>query len=133
MNNEKLREKVGLAIEHQLDERGYITPVDTLMEVGVLSKQKYQDWRFGRVDYLERVCTTNLSKLSLIMRELRTYARKHGLKPSYCFYKQYGLKSVKTLRFSKSGDPAIEKLYATHFVDSNKVAEIKAQKKLNNG
>lgn len=31
------------------------------------------------------------------------------------------------LRFSKSGDPDIERRYSTHFVDTKKIAELKAQ------
>ena len=68
------------------------TPVDVLMEIGVLPKQKYEDWRFGRIDYLERVCTVNLRKLSFIMHQMRVYAQKTGLKPSFCYYKQWGVK-----------------------------------------
>ena len=40
--------------------RGYAAPVDVLMDIGVLSKQDYENWRFGKVPYLERVCKINL-------------------------------------------------------------------------
>lgn len=52
-------------------------------------------------------------------------------KPSFCYYKQWtvkkqnGRKPVIPLRFSKSGDPNIEKWYATHWVDSSRIAELK--------
>lgn len=67
---------------------------------------------------------------------MRVYAQKAGLKPSFCYYKQWGTKKkdgqgrkpVILLRFSKSGDPEVEKWYATHFVDTKRVAEIKAMK-----
>ena len=36
-------------------------------------------------------------------------------------------KSVISLRFSKSGNAEIEKNYATHYVDSRRIAEIKGQ------
>ena len=32
------------------------------------------------------------------------------------------------LRFSKSGDPDIERQYSTHYVDKKKIAELKAQR-----
>ena len=110
------------------------------MEIGVLPKQKYEDWRFGRVDYLERVCTVNLRKLSFIMHQMRVYAQKTGLKPSFCCYKQWsvpkkngqGHKPVIPLRFSKSGDAEIERQYATHFVDSKRIALLKEQKNTEN-
>ena len=94
-----------------------------LVDVGVLPKQKYEDWRFGKVRYLESVCTCNLKKLSFIMKQIRSYAKKSNLKPSFCYYKRWGVKKrhgrkpVIPLRFSKSGNPEIEKAYATHYVD----------------
>ena len=138
MNDKELIGKVHSAVYHQCQRRGYAAPVDVLVEIGVLPKQKYEDWRFGRVDYLERVCMVNLRKLSFIMRQLRVYAQKTGIKPSFCYYKQWsvkekngqGHKPVILLRFSKSGDLEIEKWYATHFVDSKKAAELKAQQNI---
>lgn len=127
--------KIYSSMEQQCKKRGYAAPVDVLMDIGVLPKQKYEDWRNGRVDYLERVCTVNLHKLSFIMSQIRAYAREQGLKPSFCYYKQWGVKkknrqghkSVVPLRFSKSGNAEIEKNYATHYVDSRRIAEIKGQ------
>ena len=136
MNNGELTAKVRSAVYHQCRDRGFAAPVDVLMEVGYLSKQDYENWRYGRVDYLERVCKANLSKLSLIMREMRSYAAKAGLKPSFCCYKRCGAKKkngqgqkpVIPLRFSKSGDPEIERRYATHFVDLKRTAQLKADR-----
>lgn len=120
---------------HQCQRRGYAAPVDVLIVAGVLSKQRYEDWRFGRVSYLEAACTANLRQLSLIMHQMRVYAQKNNWGPSFCFYKQLGVKKkngqghkpVFPLRFSKSGNPEIEKWYAIHFVDSKRIAELKAQ------
>ena len=92
MTEKELIGKVHSAVYHQCQRRGYATPVDVLMEIGVLPKQKYEDWRFGRIDYLERVCTVNLRKLSFIMHQMRVYAQKTGLKHSFCYYKQWGVK-----------------------------------------
>ena len=119
----------------QCQRRGYAAPVDVLMDIGILPKQKYEDWRFGRVDYLERVCTANLNKLSSVLHQMRVYAKKADLKPSFCYYKRWGVKKkggqgkkpVIPLRFSKSGDPEIEKWYATHFVDTKQIAALKEQ------
>ena len=119
----------------QCQHRGYAAPVDVLMDIGILPKQKYEDWRFGKVDYLERVCTANLNKLSSVLHQMRVYAKKADLKPSFCYYKRWGVKKkggqgkkpVIPLRFSKSGDPEIEKWYATHFVDTKQIAALKEQ------
>ena len=135
MNNAELVKKVNVSMYQQIQRRGYATPVDVLMDTGILSKQKYEDWRYGKVDYLERVCTANLKKLSLVLHQMRVYAQKSNLKPSFCYYKRWGVKKrggqgkkpVIPLRFSKTGDSEIEKWYATHFVDSKRIALLKEQ------
>ena len=66
MNDKELIGKVHSAVYHQCQRRGYAAPVDVLMEVGVLPKQKYKDWRFGRVSYLEQICIVNQRKFSFI-------------------------------------------------------------------
>lgn len=133
----KEREQVGKihsAIYHQCQQRGYAAPVDVLIEISVLPKQKYEEWRFGKISYLEQVCTCNLRQLSVIMKEIRSFSEKAGLKPSFCYYKRWGVKKkqgrkpVLPLRFSKSGKPEIEKAYATHYIDRKRVEEIKKEK-----
>lgn len=133
MKDGNLNGKIQSSMYHQCQERGYATPVDVLMDIGVLPKKKYEDWRFGRVAYLERECTVNLRTLSAIMHQMRVYAKRTGLKPSFCYYKQWGIKKrsgqgkkkIIPLRFSKNGNPDVEKWYATHFVDIRRIQEIK--------
>lgn len=55
MTEKELIGKVHSAVYHQCQRRGYATPVDVLMEIGVLPKQKYEDWRFGRIELLQAV------------------------------------------------------------------------------
>jgi len=111
-----------------IKEKGVASPVEVLMVIGVLSKDDYENWRFGRVDYLERVCKINQSKLSSINREIRAFARKNDLKPSWTDYRKWG-KGVKTrLRFSKYRNANVEKLYATHYVSSRKVEDVKERR-----
>lgn len=117
----------------QIQKNGIAVPVQVLMDLSILSKEDYERWRFGKVDYLERVCKVNLSKLSLIMRVIRSYAAKNHLKASWTFYKQWGLKSLphaKKLRFSKSGGEDIEKAYATHYIDPGRISEMKNQSQI---
>lgn len=133
MNNEELKNKVCSAAYNILNTQVFIAPVDVLMAVGVLSRKDYEDWRFGRIPYLEKVCKANLSKLSLIMKELKGYARQNNLKPSWTAYNKWGKGRKIPLRFSKSGDPKIEEAYSTHFVDLNKIEnknELKGLRKI---
>ena len=134
LDERELIGKVHSAVYHQCQQRGYAVPADVLVDIGVLPKQKYEDWRFGKVRYLEQVCTCNLKKLSFIMKQIRSYAKKAGLKPSFCYYKRWGVKKkqghkpVIPLRFSKSGNPEIERAYATHYVDLDRVGQLKKEK-----
>ena len=130
MNDGELIALVHSSMYQQCRQRGYAAPVDVLMDIGVLSKEKYNDWRFGRVPFLEAVCAANLAKLSFIMRTIRAYAQKQGLKPSFTCYKQWGMKikgkrPVVLLRFSKSGNPDIEKQFSTHYVDKARIEALK--------
>ena len=91
MTEKELIGKVHSAVYHQCQRRGYAAPVDVLMEVGVLPKQKYEDWRFGRVDYLERVCTVNyvnrvygISKLYLFLNSVFD-SMKYNISPMEYF------------------------------------------------
>ena len=134
MNDKELRARVRESMFRQCHMRGYAAPVDVLMDIGALSKKNYEDWRFGRADTLERVCSMNLSKLSAVLREMYACAKAQNLKPSFCYYKRWGVrkkngtghKPVIPLQFSKSGSPEIERSYATHFVDLARVQELKA-------
>ena len=108
--------RIADAMYRQIQSRGYAAPVDVLMDIGVLEKKKYDDWRVGRVPFLEAVCTANLHKLSEMMKEIRSFAVKNGWKPSVSSYKHKG----KLLRFSKTGNPKIEEAYATHYVTEGK-------------
>ena len=124
MNDIELKTKVHSAMYNLIKAKGMASPVEVLIDIGVLSKEDYERWRFGNVPYLEKVCKINLTKLSKINREIRACAAKSELKPSWTFYRQYGTKekgkgkSVK-LRFSKNGDENIEKLYATHYLSKD--------------
>ena len=87
MNDKELIGKVHSSMYQQLKRKGYSTAVDVLMDLGVLSKANCELWRNGKVSYLERVCSINLKKLSTILHEMRVYAKKMSLKPSYCVCK----------------------------------------------
>jgi len=80
VNNADIHNRVKAAMSSLIYKKGYAAPADVLMELGALSKEDYENWRSGRVPYLEKVCQINLSKLSTIMREMRAYAREHNLR-----------------------------------------------------
>jgi len=125
LNNRELQAKVRSVLCALVKEKGYASSVDVLMSLGYLTKEHYENWRFGRVSYLERVCQVNLKKLSAINHEIRVFAQKNGLKPSWTDYRKWGKGHSSRLRFSKSGNARIEEFYATHYVCQRFIAEVR--------
>lgn len=111
----KLERRVVRAAEQALAERRFVTSIDVLVGLGWLESRRVDEWRQGRVDYLERVVIASLGKISTAMRVFRAWAQARGLKPSETGYVARS-RGRQSLRFSKSGDPAIELAYRTHWV-----------------
>lgn len=97
------------------------------MDIGLLTRKNYNDWKNGKIPYLERGCSGSLDKLTLVSKVIRSFVSEKKLKPSLTYYKQNG-KGGKQLRFSRSGERGIEKNYATHYVDAKRIKEPKAKK-----
>jgi hypothetical protein len=108
--------RVVCAVDGLLDRGTVVTPVDVLIGMGLLTREQLEDWRRGRVPYLERVINCNLTSLSRLLRILRLHAHDLNLKPSRTAYMRWGKGPKQRLRFTKTGDPKIEEAYATHFV-----------------
>ena len=125
MNNTDLDKEVKRLVHQNRYEKGFVCAVDILLQLDYLTKKDYEDWRFGRVDYLEKVCNVNLSKLTLINKLIRKHSTELDLKSSWTGYNQYGKGIKRRLRFSKSGDKTIEDRYATHYIDKNRMIELK--------
>lgn len=109
-------------------DKGFVSVVDILLQQNYLTKKDYDDWRFGRVDYLETVCKINLSKLTLINKLIMTYSAELDLKSSWTGYNQYGKGVHRRLRFSKSVNKTIEDRYATHYIDKKRMIELNEKK-----
>ncbi len=111
----KLERRVVRAAEAALAERQFVTAIDVLVGLGWLEPRRVQEWRQGRVDCLERVVVASLGKISTAMRCFRRWARERGLKPSETGYVARA-RGRQALRFSRSGDPEIERAYRTRWV-----------------
>lgn len=116
MNRQELRTKLGLVAGQLLREKGYVGYPDLFIALGYLDQRDYEDWRFRRVPYLERVIKTDLKRISFIMITVRKNSLNGKLKPSRTAHMSWGKGPKDQLRFSKSGSPPIEQLWATHFV-----------------
>jgi hypothetical protein len=109
------------AVSEVLRRQGYVSAVDVFLELGTLTRQDLEDWRFGRVPFLERKLIGGLGKLSTTLREMKRLCGELGLKPSQTAYMKWGKGPKRALRFSKSGKPHVEQAYRTHWV-SKRVA-----------
>lgn len=113
---DKYHDKVRAAVDQLLQDRSVVIPAEVFIQMGHLTKEDYEAWRFGRIPHLERAIKCNLSKANRILRILRLCAEDRGLCPWRTVYKKWGKGEKIRLRFSKSGNPAIEALYSTHCV-----------------
>ncbi len=108
--------KIERAVASILAMSEVVAPVDVLVAMQLLAPDKLQDWRRGRVPYLEQVINCNLIRLSRLLRILRFHAHDLKLVPSQTAYRRQGKGPKQALRFTKTGDPNIEAAYARHFV-----------------
>jgi len=93
-----------------------VAPVDVLLEMGYLKKRDLEDWRHGRVAFLEKVLAGNLSKASRVLRLIALHVHDLDMRPSQTAYHQWGKGIHRRLRFSKSGEPNIENAYSRHYL-----------------
>lgn len=125
-NRKKLDDRVIRAAEAALAARKYVSPVDVLVGIGWLDPHAVKRWQQGQIDYLEGVVQTNLPRISEAMKLFRSWATAKGLTQSETQYVAR-TPSRQPLRFSKSGNPAIERLYRTHWI-SGELSERKRER-----
>jgi hypothetical protein len=114
--------RISRAVATLLRQDKVVRPIDVLVEMQLLKREQLEDWRLGRVPYLERVINCNLSRLSTLLRILRFHAHDLNLKPSFTIYNRWGGGPKHRLRFTKTGDANLEKAYATHLIWPGKQA-----------
>jgi len=113
---DKFYPRIVKAVDAELQSRNLVTPIEVFISMGLLERRDVENWRAGRIPYLEQVVGCNLSKASRILRILRFHAHELNLKPSMAVYKRKTVGGKVPLRFSKSGEGNIEASYARHFV-----------------
>jgi hypothetical protein len=131
MNIKELEKKVKQFTSELAYKKGYVCSVDVLLKLGFLTEADYQNWRFGRIPYLEKVCQVNLKKLSAVNKFIRKYSAEWNLEASWTGYNKWGKGPKKRLIFSKSRDHQIESLYATHFLNKKRISELNTERQIN--
>lgn len=128
MNRTELKNRIKGISNQLITEKGFICSIDILYELDILSKAQIKDWRFGKIPYLEKVCNKNLGTLTFINRTIKEIAKEKNLKPSWTAYNKFGKGIKSRLTFSKTKDENIETAYATHYIDTEKIKELKKEK-----
>ena len=100
-------------MDRQIEERGYASTIDVLINLGYLSSGDYREWMDGRILFLEKVLRIGPSKVLDLMTVMNSHAKKQGYKGSVKPY----MNGKKKLRFSRTGNAVIEDRFATHYVD----------------
>jgi len=116
LRNDPLHPRVARAVAELLQNSIFVAPVDVLLKLGMLERTQLEDWRHGRVAYLERVIRGNLKKCSRLLRVLHAHSLSIGLTPSSTAYMRWGDGPRQRLRFTRYADANLEAAYALHFV-----------------
>jgi hypothetical protein len=116
MNRRELEQAALSAADRCLKAKGYISMVDVLMELGMLSREDHERWRFRQVPFLEEVVHSNLARVNAVLRAVQTNSARGKMKASWTAYMSWGKGKRQPLRFSKSGDANLERAYATHYL-----------------
>ena len=128
MNSRKnIQKKVIHIAETVLYEKQYVSPNDVFLGMGWLQPVHMQDWRKGKIPYLEEMIQANLGKINFAMKCFRKWAAGKCLKPSKTVYLVRTKGPRREAVFSKSGNPNIEEIYKTTYISPD-LSEKKQQK-----
>jgi hypothetical protein len=110
-----LAERIADAAEAALAAQNYVCCIDVMERIGWLYPEAAKHWRVGKFECLEDAVQSNPSRISEAMRLFQTWAEAKGLIANEA---QYVARTPQrgTLRFSRSGDEAVERAYRTHWV-----------------
>jgi hypothetical protein len=124
-NRTPLPDRIAKAAEAALATQGYVSSLDVLLGIGWLNPSTMESWRRAQIDCLEAAMQVDPSRFTKAMGLLRSWAKERNLLPSPA---QYFARSPQrqTLRFSRSGEAAIEEAYRTHWV-SQELSERKRE------
>lgn len=112
---DKLFPRVARAMEELLASNTPVSAPAVFVKIGMLSEERLQAWRAGKVPYLERVIAGSLGKTERVVRIISFYAHdlKLPLAPPHAAgpIKHKG----RPLRFCKTGARRVEEAYKRVF------------------
>jgi hypothetical protein len=76
--SDKFYPRINRAVATIRDRGDIVIPIEVFQEMGLLERERVEDWHRGRIPYLEKVIRCNLSSAGRILRILRTATKKSG-------------------------------------------------------
>jgi hypothetical protein len=110
----KLEDRVARAAAGALERQQYVCALDVLVGLDWLALPWVEDWRHRKLPFLEAGMPTAPAKVAAAMRGFDAWVAAAGLRPSEVAYVARSV-GREPLQFSRSGDPAIERAYRTHW------------------
>ena len=111
----KLVHRIDAAAHGLLDRQGFVAPIEVLIEIGWLAASRVEDWRRGRVDYLEQIAAVDRERIDEALRLLDLWASAAKLEPGQVAYVS-ATRDRRDLRFTADASPVLERAYRTHYV-----------------
>jgi hypothetical protein len=118
-----LADRVVKAAEEALAAQDHVSLLDVFLGIGWLAPGAPKRWQLGQIDCLEAAIQAKTERVAEAMTLFRAWATGKDLAASETNYVAR-TPQRQTLRFSRSGNPAVEQLYRTRFV-SNVLSETK--------
>lgn len=127
----RLDRRVAAIAEELVRRKKVVTPLDVVTGLGWVSGRVVQSWELGKTPSLDAVAAVPAERLAEAAACLAKWASDRGLLQSDVEYLS-GTRDRRALRFTASGDAAVERLFTTQWTDPNlseqRRARVTAQK-----
>jgi hypothetical protein len=114
-NRPPLTDRITRAADAALAAQRYVSPVDVFLGLGWLNPNTARYWQRGQIECLEDTLPSNPARIAEALDLLAAWAAGKGLLASEAEYIARTPQRP-ALRFSRSGDPAVERRYRTHWI-----------------
>jgi hypothetical protein len=114
-NRNSLADRVVRAAEAALAGQDYVGAIDILAGIGWVDGGTIKRWQRGQIDCIESALQTSPPRILEALKLFESWATGRGMLASEASYVASSPQR-QPLRFSRSGDPAIEARYRTHWV-----------------
>lgn len=131
-DQDKINQRVIQAAEQVLQNQRYLSALEVLMTLGWLQYSYVEDWKRGKIPYLEPMIQGSLEKRKVALKYFHAWAAEKDLILHQMRYIARVRESNKLLQFSEKGDTTTEDSYQNYYFSSalSEKAQEKLKKKL---